>query len=60
MSGIDGFMQAVHQVLSDTAFQFFVSTTLSGVSIILAQGSGDRKRGSILKKSGPDAGVASL
>jgi hypothetical protein len=29
MSSVNGFVQAVHQVLSDTVLQFFVSTVLS-------------------------------
>jgi len=50
MSSIGSFIQTIHQVLSDPALQLFVSTSLSGASIILAQRSSNQNQGSILKK----------
>ncbi len=52
MSDIGNFVQTLHQVLSDTTLQFFVSTALSGTSIVLAQKSSAQTRGNnILKKN---------
>jgi len=45
MSSIGSFILNIHQVLSDPALQLFVSTSLSGASIILAQKSNSQSQG---------------